>query len=206
MEILAKLLGSAAKVKIMRLFLFSEQKPYDLSDIMVRAKVTKTEAKKEIAVLEKINLIKNKAFLKDTVTQTRNKTIAHKIKARGWVLNESFPYLTSVRNLLITVSLHSHEDLANRFNNVGKVKALIVAGVFTQDWESRIDLLIVGDHLKTAKIEQKIKDLESEVGRELRYSIFETGDFQYRMSIYDKLVRDILDFPHVKVVDRLDLR
>jgi hypothetical protein len=80
---------------------------------------------------------------------------------------------------------------------------IIAAGVFIQNWESRVDLLIVGDDLNITKIESVIKMIESEIGKEIAYSAFETQDFQYRMGIHDRLVRDILDYPHVTLLDRL---
>ena len=64
-------------------------------------------------------------------------------------------------------------------------------------------LLVVGDGIKHGKLENVIHTLEAEIGRELRYTVFDTPDFHYRLSIYDKLVRDILDYPHIKVVDKL---
>ena len=50
-----------------------------------------------------------------------------------------------------------------------------------------------------------IEGLEAEIGKELRYAAFETGEFNYRLGMYDKLVRDILDYPHTVVLDRLGL-
>jgi hypothetical protein len=59
-----------------------------------------------------------------------------------------------------------------------------------------VDLLIVGDRMKRGKIEKGIRRLEAEIGAELVYAIFETKEFNYRLNMYDKLVRDILDYPH----------
>lgn len=203
MEILGKLFGSEGKVKIIRLFLFNTETPYDLDDIKIRAQVTPGETKREITMLEKVGFVKRRGFIKDLVKTTGKKTTIRKVKANGWVLDDKFPYLNALRNLLITVSLHKHEDLAERFTNAGRIKLLVVSGVFIQDWESRVDILIVGDNLKKANIDTTIKTLEAELGKELRYTVFETSDFEYRIGIYDKLVRDILDFPHRKVIDRL---
>ncbi|MCR4311355.1 MAG: hypothetical protein NUV54_02190, partial [Candidatus Taylorbacteria bacterium] len=77
-------------------------------------------------------------------------------------------------------------------------------GVFIQDTDSRIDLLIVGDLLRTPALETVIRNIEAEIGKELRYAVFETADFEYRFGMYDKLVRDILDYPHRKVLNRLN--
>jgi hypothetical protein len=205
MEILAKLFGSSARVKIMRLFLFGDNTPFDSADISERAKVTTSEVKREMANLEKIGLVKRRVYYKDLTKKKNGKVLSYKLKVKGWILDTNFPYLLALKNLLITVSLHSHEDLLKRFSNCGKIKAMIVSGVFIQDWESRIDILIVGDSLKMPMIEKNLKTLESEIGKELRYSIFETTDFIYRLGIYDKLVRDILDFPHIKVLNKLDI-
>jgi hypothetical protein len=43
------------------------------------------------------------------------------------------------------------------------------------------------------------------VGKELRYAFFSTDEFKYRMSMYDKLVRDILDYPHKVLLDKLGI-
>ena len=63
----------------------------------------------------------------------------------------------------------------------------------------------MGDYLKPGKIDTIVRKIESEIGRELRYSICDTGDFVYRLNAYDKFVRDILDYPHDKVIDKIGL-
>jgi hypothetical protein len=113
--------------------------------------------------------------------------------------------LDPLKNLLTITSLRVDESLTKRFTNAGKIKLFIVAGVFTQNWDSRVDLLVVGDDLNINKIETVIKNIESEIGKEIAYSAFETQDFEYRLSIHDRLVRDILDYPHVTLLDRLGI-
>jgi hypothetical protein len=50
--------------------------------------------------------------------------------------------------------------------------------------------------MKKNKIEEVVRKLEAEIGTELVYAVFETKEFIYRLNMYDKLIRDILDFPH----------
>jgi hypothetical protein len=47
--------------------------------------------------------------------------------------------------------------------------------------------------------------MEAEIGGELSYAVFETKEFLYRLNMYDKLVRDILDYPHEVVVQAKEL-
>lgn len=205
MDILEKLFGTAAKVKIMRLFLFNPEYIFSLEEIVERGKMTSKEVKNELPNLIKVGLIRKKPFVRDVSVAKKKKVVVKRIKGIGYTLDAKFPYLNALKTLLISVSLHSHDDIARRFSKVGKIKALIVAGVFIQDWESRVDLLIVGDELDESKIQNIVKILESELGKEISYTALDTADFEYRIGVYDKLVRDILDFPHVKIIDRLAL-
>jgi hypothetical protein len=59
--------------------------------------------------------------------------------------------------------------------------------------------------LNKAAVDRVIHTLESELGSELRYAVFETSDFSYRLNIYDKLIRDVFDFPHEKILDRIGI-
>ncbi len=205
MDILEKIFGSNAKVKIMRIFLFNPSVPYDLMSVSSRAKVTKETARKELKLLQEICLIKPRSFFKDFVVKDGKRRLVKRKKVRGWILNEEFSYLIPLQNLLIHTSLLGDREIINKFSKVGRVRLLIISGIFIQERESRVDLLIVGDSLKKPAIDSVIKRIESEVGKELAYAAFETTDFQYRLGMYDKLIRDILDYPHRKVINKLGI-
>ncbi len=206
MHILEKLFGSAAKVKIMRLFLFNPDVSYDVSDIETRAQVSAEHVRKEMLLLEKIGLVKRKVFSKDAVRKHGKKEEIIRVKSSGWTLNSSFYYMIPLQNFLIHVNPLKHQEIVKKVSRVGKLKLLIISGVFIQQTESRIDLLVVGDNLKKGSLENVIREIESEIGKELRYTYFETPDFQYRLGMCDKLIRDILDFPHEKIVDKLGIQ
>jgi hypothetical protein len=78
---------------------------------------------------------------------------------------------------------------------------MVVSGVFIGDDKSRVDILLVGDKLKKNILQQVIKGLEAEIGKELDYVVFDTNEFKYRLDMYDKLVCDILDLPHESLID-----
>jgi len=64
-------------------------------------------------------------------------------------------------------------------------------------------LTIVGDRLDKKMIDIEVKKIESEIGKELRYAVFDTEEFMYRLKMYDKLIRDLLDYPHTKIINKL---
>lgn len=201
METLGKLFGSIARVKIMRFFLFNQNELFDAASILACTKVKKSEIRRELNLLENAGFIKRKMFMKET-EQPKKKAK----KVQGWMLNPTFMYTKEFRGLLIDTSLLTDEELTKKISKIGKIKLIIVAGVFIQNQESRVDLLVVGDKLKDSLITSTIRKIESEIGKELGYAVLDTEDFKYRMGVGDKLVRDILDFPYRKVLDRLAMK
>lgn len=194
METLAKLFGGQARVKIMRLFLLNGITSFEVEEIMSRSRVTKANVRKEINALSAMGFIKQKMITKEGSRGAKKKVSA-------WHLDPSFQYLESIRDLLIDPSLLLQDDLAGRFKPIGKIKLMIVSGVFIGDRESRVDVLLVGDKLKKNILQQVVKGLEAEIGKELDYVVFDSDEFRYRLDMYDKLVCDIIDLPHEKLID-----
>lgn len=190
METLSKLFGSEVKVKTMRLFLFNPDQSFTNSDIAERVKSSPTKVRREIGVLEKMSLIKR-----------RNGSSGKS----GFSLNKQFEYLIPLQNFLVNTEPLHDKDLIRKIGKTGSIKLIITSGVFIQEPESRVDILIVGDNIKDTSLKNTIQTIESEIGKELRYTHFTTDDFKYRISMCDKLTRDILDYPHKKVLNRLGI-
>jgi hypothetical protein len=205
MDVLEKLFGSSAKVKIIKLFLFNPDSAFDTSQTAERAKVSKAVARKEIANLEKINFLKPKAYVKEIRRQKDRKIKTFHKKVNGWTLDPKFSYIEDIKAFLSNINPFKHKDIIDRISRSGKIQLLIISGIFIKDPDSRADLLVVGDGLKQNQLDNTIKTIESEIGREIRYAVFETPEFNYRFSIFDKLIRDILDYPHEKIINKLNL-
>jgi hypothetical protein len=79
----------------------------------------------------------------------------------------------------------------------------LLSGFLVDRDESPIDILIVGDRLKENLIKNAISILEAEFGREIRYMVLETEEYNYRKRVRDKFIRDITDFRNKKITDKL---
>ncbi|MEI7810757.1 MAG: HTH domain-containing protein [bacterium] len=185
MEILGKLLGSLARVKVMRLFLLNQSTAFTSKEIAKRSRVSPTALRKELKLLTSIGFIKK--------------------RTKDYVFNPSFRYGTEMEGLLISSDTVGNDSILEIFKKTGKVKLVIASGVFIKNKDSRVDLLIVGDKLMRGKIEEGMRKLEAEIGTELTYAVFETKEFAYRLNMYDKLIRDILDFPHEVIFQAKEL-
>lgn len=178
--------GGEGKVKIMRLFIFNPGTIFTAVEVGKRAKISSSAARRELNTLLKSGLIKK--------------------GSKGYSLNRSYRYLTAIGNFLIDATPLSEREIVNRISKTGSVKLVLIAGVFLHNPDSRVDILVVGDHIKHSKLLSVISSIESELGKELRYAVFETSDFNYRLGIYDKLIRDILDSQHEKILNKLGLQ
>ncbi|OGI62633.1 hypothetical protein A2818_00430 [Candidatus Nomurabacteria bacterium RIFCSPHIGHO2_01_FULL_40_12] len=176
MEILGKILGNGARVRMMRLFLLNRSKGFKNKDIVKRSRVSPDIVRRELRLLASVDFIKKRAL--------------------DWYFNSSFKYAGEFEELLVRSDTLNKTKLLDNFKKVGQVKLLVASGVFIKNDDSRVDLLVVGDKLRKAGIEEGVRKLEAEIGTEIVYAIFDTKEFIYRLNMYDKLVRDILDYPH----------
>jgi hypothetical protein len=188
MEILGKILGSPARVKIMRLFLSNRGKSFTSKDVVTRSRVTSDAVRRELRLLAGVGFIKKRSAA-----------------SSAYSYNAFFKYGREFEDLLLSTGTLSNDEILNNFKKVGRVKLVVIAGAFIKNRDTRVDLLIVGDKLQKKKIEEGVKKIEAEIGVELTYALFETKEFIYRLNMYDKLVRDILDFPHEVVLQSKEL-
>jgi hypothetical protein len=182
---IAHIFGSEAKVKIMRLFIFNPTLAFTAAEVANRAKVGSAPARKELANLIKAGLIRK--------------------RGQTYTLNRTYKYLPAIGNFLIDANPLSEKEIVRKISSTGSIKLILTSGVFLHNPDARVDILVVGDHIKQGKLLSVMSTIEAELGKELRYAVFETADFRYRMGIYDKLIRDILDARHEKILNKLGL-
>lgn len=198
MNILEKLFGSGARVKLLRFFILSPEKVFAPKEAAKLLRVSPRAVSKEIRFLRSLGFLKK--------------------RPKGFVLSQTFPYLLALRNLLVNASPISREKMLKFFKNKGKIKLLALGGVFSNDFPalpagravdvsedgSQLDLLIVGE-LKRGAVEKFIKKIEADVGKELNWTLLSNSEFDHRLSMHDKLLRDLLDYPHEFLINKLGI-
>jgi len=205
MDTLSKIFGSQAKVKIMRLFVSNTGLAYDNRMISTKARVSPEATREVVNLLRSVDFIKSKVFVKEEIKKRGQRKVTVKKKVTGWIMNTNFPYLDSMYNLLIQGRPTDGVDIMRRLRPAGSLKLVITAGVFIRNPDSRLDLLIVGEKIKRGVLDNAIRHLESEIGKEIEYAVFDTEEFAYRMNVYDKLLRDVIEFPHEKILNKLGI-
>lgn len=202
MELLSRLLGGVERVKIMRFFLHHEDTVLSLQEISDKTKSKSVIVRKELTLLTSIGFIEKKR-IKMVVTTGHGKKVYSKVKeVNGYKVNNLFPHNQALKDLLFDFQLFDKKELAARFKIIGRIKLFIVSGIFVNDSKSRVDILIVGESIKKPKAEKVFELLSAEIGRDIVYSMMDVKEYEYRVKMYDKFVRDILDMPHETIVDK----
>ena len=189
MEPLAKIFGSAARLKTLRLFIFNKDSAFTVSEVAERTKLVKDIVRYELSELFAAGLLRKKGTQVPTRYQTNPRF--EQLDALDVFIRET----TSVRPQNITKAL----------KRAGTLRLVVLSGLFTGILETQVDLLIVGDRLEERILSNAVRSLEAELGREIRYASFEAADFKYRRGAYDRLLRDVFDYPHRVLIDKIGL-
>jgi DNA-binding MarR family transcriptional regulator len=186
MDQLAKLFGSAARLKLLRLFMFNDDTAFTLSEVSSRARVTKEAARREIKALIAAGLLKKKTGTKDSYQASRQ-----------------FEYYDALMAFMRTTTTVGDKLVLEAFKKAGPLRLVTLSGLFTGALESKVDIIVVGDRLDEKIVATAVHMIEAEIGRELRYASFPTEEYRYRAGVYDRLIRDAYDYPHRTILNKI---
>lgn len=197
---LAILFGSQARVKLLRFFLFNPSLDFTFDEISRRARLVRRTARTEINALEKAGVIKKKQIY----IQLEGKQ--KRTRAHGYTLNKNFPDLQSLQTFLFETAPLDGKTVIKHLRKAGTLDFVCIAGIFLREFDQRLDLMLAMKKVSTAKVETAVRSLESELGIEVRFAAFTSDDLIYRVGMYDKLTRDVFDYPHQMLIDRIGVR
>jgi hypothetical protein len=125
-----------------------------------------------------------------------------------YALDTNFEFFYELRDLILKSSPAEKDKMIERLNKVGRVKLAITSGIFInkESLDPLItDLLIVGDDVDRRKLRAFLKATEAEVGKEIKFTVMDKDEFQYRLAMFDRFIRVLLESPHEKLINRLGI-
>jgi hypothetical protein len=192
-DILDNLFGSRIRVKILKFLFRNYPGGFLAGELATKIQETYPATKKEIESLIKIRLIQ--------------KTKTAKIK---YSLNPNFEFFPELKDLILKASPAEKNKMVAKILKLGRIKLALVSGVFLNGSDSVsensvADLFIVGDEINKDKLRTFLRALEAEVGREVKLSIMDKEEFDYRHGMFDRFIRVLLEGPHEKIINKLGL-
>lgn len=184
------LFNSKARPKILQLFFQNEEKVFCVRDVSKRCQVSRNIVKRELEKLMKINLLERKK----------------QKKKNFYILNNKFLFFNELKAMILSAPIISLREIKKVFERIPKVKLLLVSGVLLQEKKSPVDILIIGDSLPTSRISKFIKRIESNIGKELQWTIMNQKEFEYRFQINDRFIKDIFSTRHKKIIEKIKIK
>ncbi len=192
-DVLDILFGSRIRVKVLKFLFRNYPNDFAASELTKRIQEPGPATRKEVALLAKIKLIK-----KSTLGR--------------YALNPNFEFFGELKELIMKSSPAEKDRLVRRIYKLGRIKLALLSGIFltnnnaaSGNDNSVADLFIVGDDISKERLRSFLKALEAEVGREVRLSIMDKEEFEYRYGMFDRFVRVMLESPHEKIINKLGL-
>ena len=189
MEPLAKIFGSPARLKVIRLFIFNPGEGFSIAEIAERTKHSKDVVRRELTDLLASGFLRKRGAR----------------AATKYSVNPKFEHLPEFDVFIRETTSVSPKRILTVLRKVGTLRVVALTGFFTGVIEPQVDLLVVGDKIDERALLSSVQTLEAELGREIRYASFATPDFRYRLGVYDRLLRDVFDYPHRLLIDKIGI-
>ena len=188
----------------MRVFYLNPENVVTQKTAAKMAKVSARVASREIKLFLTTGFLKKDTFFEEITTKKGKKIKSKKI--HGFVVTETFPFFSALRNLVISALPFSREEILNFFKKYRKIKLVCVGGVFMNSSfdEQVTDMLIVGNGIKRGVLERFIKKLEPDVGKEINWTILSLAEFNERLAMHDKFLRDFFDSPNERLINKIE--
>lgn len=205
------LFESPSKIRLLRLFMQNQESDFTLQEIEQLIQIRRGSFLRELNKLIKAGLVKEKTGISRDIKKDalelpqRTKPHAKPKRVSFYFVNIEFPVFTELHDLIIKSSTASRKKILGSIKRLGKIRLAVLTGIFLNDETSRLDLMIVGDDIKKRSLEKFLTVTESELGKTLRYSVMDTDEFRYRMNMYDRFLRDVLEHNHEKLINKLSI-
>lgn len=186
-----------SRAAILRLFVLHDKETFLRADIAKRCSLSAAAVQKELGALEMMCVVR--------ALEGEGKNARERKTGTRYSYNEKFKYANALSAFVHEVSPQQFTDVEKALRGTGRLNAIVLSGVFIGDLKRPADLILVGDSVNEKRLEKVLRSFEPKYGREIRYAVFSTPEFRYRLTIHDKLVRDTLDYPHRLLLNKNNL-
>lgn len=202
-DFLGTLLGNPTRARLLRIFVLNQSQVLTSQQASKRSGVKIAACDREMKALAKLGIIKRARFSIQVGASKR--VVEGKQKEEGWTFDPNSENTRALSKFVHEVSPVQHKSIVEALKGSGRLSAIILSGSFVGDPSRPADIIIAADALNESRLDQAIRGFEPALGREIRYAVFTTPEFRYRLTIEDRLIRETLDYPHFILLDKTKL-
>lgn len=182
-----QLFGSKTRVKLLQLFYGNPNRSFYVREITRKIDEQINSVRRELANLLSIGIISSE--------NTNNKLY--------YEVNQDHPNYKALASMFGEAKIAVDEPNTDEdpLKVIGRVDLAILTGQFTRDERSGVDLLVVGD-INQTQLTKYVAELEKKEGKEIRYAMMPTTEFEYRRGLNDRFLTNVLESKKQILVDK----
>jgi DNA-binding transcriptional ArsR family regulator len=208
-DFLAEFLGNPARARIVRFLVEAGEAHHTSEHIGKKTQINnRRTVSHELEALARLGLLHTASERRTQLIQQRGKKKKKKkiVREKVWSFDYEHPHAQALRLFVRDTQAPIDGGIVSRLRRAGKLQLVVVSRGFLDDVykHSGADMLIVGEVLQEEKIQAVLRDIEVQTGCEVKYAIFSPKEFKYRLDVHDRLIRDVLDYPHHVLLDKLN--
>ncbi|MBI5077655.1 hypothetical protein HZB94_04730 [Candidatus Falkowbacteria bacterium] len=183
---LEQLFGSKTRAKLMRIFLDNPERKFYVRELTRMSDSLINSVRRELAKMVESKFIKAEHAAAD---RSDKKGLNAK---RYYSLNTTNLFLRDLENLFAKGKILLERRLVERIKRLGDVKYLAFGGIFIDDQKAKTDILIIGE-LAAERAKESLDRFEKEIGKPIRYTIMNEGEYILRRDIADSFLKNIME-------------
>ena len=188
---LENLLNTKLKKRLLNIFFHFPERSFSISELRAMTSATNTSTAKSL-----------REFLKAEVIGATSRK-----QHRYFRINSRFPLHDELNDLVSDREFEGQDDFVSKIlKRISNLKLVILSGIFTSQPHLPADLLLVSDGVNRLQVQRCLEDIEKLIGQEINFCVMEPEEFRYRKTMSDRFVRDILDYPHIVILNLLKYR
>lgn len=189
-----QLFGSKTRVKLLSLFFNNPGRPFYVREITRKIDEQINSVRRELANLLSVGLVSSDGS---------NNRLYYEV-------NPKYEYYEQLRSIFTTMPVKStdpvvketreEDKIIKRLRSTGSITFAFLTGTFARETRTNVDIFVVGD-INKARLAKVVAEMEKDMGRELNYSALTPDEYQYRLSLNDRFITNVLEARKIVIID-----
>lgn len=175
------------RLKTLRFFLANKSGSFKMDAVESAIKIKKDKLRKELSFLSSFKFL---------IRSTSSKG------GPSFRLNQDFEHNEALYSLVFDFQNTNKKIIIDRLKKIGRIKLFYLTGLFLNENDAEIDILIVADNIKTKEMNKAISELNSSFASKIRVLVMDVEEYKYRYKMFDRFLRLILDGNKIVIVDK----
>ena len=175
------------RLKILRFFLANKSESFKIENIEVGTKIRKDKLRKELSLLSSSKFLIRSSSLKGV---------------HSYRINQDFEHNAALYSLVFDFENINRKIILDKLKKIGKIKLFYFTGIFLNENDAEVDILIVADNIKQKEKNKALSELNASFASKIRILIMDVEEYKYRYKMFDRFLRLVLDGKKIVVIDK----